>query len=150
MLDPGTALATVSLALQVLNGLSAYFQCWRDCEGDVQHVQNCLLRLARIFKQLEITLAKPQLEQNLVSTICSTIRASTKNVDELRAILDKTKIDDATEGIMQRLKAKGRKACYPFRASTVARLSEIIDDLKDDLNLAIGVLSLYYRHKQFN
>lgn len=113
-----------------------------ETDKDVLELRYALLRLENIFKQLQIMLRKPHLKESLVSTIYLTIRACERSLDELRDMLDKIKQDGPPGKFLQRLKAKGRRACYPFRASTICRLSEIVDDLKDDLNLAIGVLSL--------
>jgi ankyrin repeat domain-containing protein 50 len=141
-MDPGTALAVVSLALQVADGLYKCYKGWRDCDDDVKGLRKSLLWLANIFKQLEIVLRRPGLKDSLVKTIILTSKACEESVEELKDVLDSILKDGAPEGLLQKLKAKGRRACYPFRASTIARLAEIIQDLKDDLDLAIDILNL--------
>lgn len=142
MSDPSTAPAIVALALQVSTGLHRYYSLWKDCGRDVRDIRHSLLRLTNVFKQIDTTLQKPTLRKSLVSTIYVTTRTCEERVEELRLILDKVKQDGPVEGMLQRLKAHGRRASYPFRSSTIARISEIIDELKDDLNVVIGILSL--------
>lgn len=142
MVDPRTALAVISLALQVSTSLYKYYELWKDCGKDVQDTVYSLLRLTNMFKQIEITLRRPGLKDSLVSTICINVKTCEKEVEELSSILRKVKQDGPVEGIIQRLKKYGRRACYPFRSSTISRISEIIDELKDDLGVAVGVLSL--------
>ena len=140
--DPSTALAILGLALQVSTGLYRYYEIWRDCGRDVQDIRYSLLRLINIFNQIDITLQKPGLRESLVSTINAITKTCEEKVEELRFILHKVKQDGPVEGILRRLKAHGRRACYPFRSSTISRISEIIDELKDDLNIVVGILSL--------
>ncbi|KAK9783908.1 putative NACHT domain-containing protein [Seiridium cardinale] len=141
-MDPGTALAVVSLALQVSSGLINYYRLWKDCHQDVQDLRASLLRLEQIFKHLRQALERPDLSSQIVLTICSTCKDCEGNINELRSVLETVKEAGNPKGMLQKLRDKGRRACYPFRASTVLRLGEIIEGLKEDVSLSLHVLSL--------
>ena len=98
--------------------------------------------LANIFAQLYITLRQKGLKTSIASTIHITAKASHGTVDELKVALDKSMREGSPKGLLQKFKSQGRRACYPFRASTISGLIELIDDLKYDLRLAIDILSL--------
>lgn len=142
MLDLGTALAILSIALEAAKGLVTYYELWKDCDRDVKEARNSLLWVANIFTQLDITLRQDHLKPSIASTIRITAKACESGVEELHALLDKAMRDGSPKGLIQKLKAQGRRACFPFRASTITRLLELVEDLKDDLNLAIDLLCL--------
>ncbi|KAH8808751.1 hypothetical protein F5884DRAFT_753268 [Xylogone sp. PMI_703] len=141
-MDPGTALSVISLGIQVAHGIQGYFKLWKDCERDVLDLQNSLARTIRIFEHLKVTLQRVDLEQTLVSTILLNIKSCEEKVGSLNLILKKFKIEGTPGDIFERLKSKSHRALYPFRASTILRISEIIEDIKDDLHLTLEILSI--------
>lgn len=89
MLDPGTSLAIVSLALQVTQGLLGCYELWKDADDDVIEIQHSLLRLANIFTQLDTTLRKPHLQEDIVSIIRITMKGCEENVNKLQELLER-------------------------------------------------------------
>ncbi|KAI8305273.1 hypothetical protein K4K59_012265 [Colletotrichum sp. SAR11_240] len=140
-MDPGTALAVVGLSLQVLGGVKEYYKSWKDCDDDVRQFREALQRLETVLGHLQTTLKKPDLDATITSTICDACHNMEDEMDEVKAILRKFKKDGSPSTMMQKLRQMGRRACYPFRKSTISRFMEIIEDLNDNLGLAIGVLS---------
>lgn len=141
-MDPGTALAVVSIAIEAVKGLMAYYELWTDCDRYVKQARQSLLWVANIFSQIDITLRQPHLMPSIVSTIRITMKACDNNVMELHDLLEKTAKDGSPKGLRQKLRAHGRRACFPFRESTISRLLELVEDMKDDLSLAIDLLCL--------
>lgn len=86
MSDPGTCLAIVSLALQVSKGLLGYYDLWTHADEDVAEIQRSLLSLANIFTQLEITLGKPNLSEDIISIVRITMKGCDSNVKKLEEI----------------------------------------------------------------
>jgi hypothetical protein len=83
MMNPGSSLAVVSLALQVMQGLLHYYELLKDCDDDVKEIQRSLLWLANLFRQLDITLQKPNLQAEIVSIIRMTTKSSEDNMKKL-------------------------------------------------------------------
>jgi len=141
-MEPGTALAIASLGIQVAEGIQKYFSLLKDCDHDITELRNSLPRIETIFEHLKKTLRRPGLERRLVATICLSIKACEGKIEELESILKKFKKDGTPEGLLEKLKTKSRRALYPFRASTISRISEVLEDMKDDLRLVLDILSL--------
>jgi hypothetical protein len=141
-MDPGTCLAVVSIALELSKGLYAYYEHWRDCNQDVQDLRASLLQLSNIFVQLEETLRRPHLEKKIVSTVAVSMKACKNSIEELQQLLNDVQEQGTSKTLLDKLKANSRRALYPFRASTVARIAEVVQDIKDDLGLAVEVLAL--------
>lgn len=141
-MDPGTALAVVGLLLQVVEGVKEYYKSWRDCDDDVKQFRDALLRLETVLGHLKTTLKKPHLEATIVLTICDACRAIGEGVDEMKGMLRKFEDAGSPSTTLQKVKQMGRRACYPFRASTISRFMEIIQDMTDNLRFAIELLSL--------
>ena len=139
-MEPGTALSVASLGIQVASGIQSYFKLWNDCEQDVSDLRNSLVRTMGTFEHLKAALREPRLNQILVSTICLNIKTCEERVEELASILKKFEKEGSPSDLLKNLKFRSRRALYPFRASTISRISEIIEDMKDDLQLALEIL----------
>ena len=139
-MEPGTALSVVSLGIQVASGIQSYFKLWKDCEQDVSDLRTSLVRITGVLEHLRATLQKPCLDQTLVSIICLNMKPCEERLEELDLILKKFKKEGPPGDVLEKLRSRSRRALYPFRASTIARISEIIEDMKDDLHLALEIL----------
>lgn len=146
-MDPGTALGVVSLALQALGGVKEYYKSWKDCDDDVKQFQDALRQLDLVLGHLQTTLKKPHLEDTIVTNISDACQNIEDEMDEVKSMLKKFKKDGSPSTMMQNLKQMGRRACYPFRKSTISRFMEIIEDMNEKLRFAIEVLSLWVSHK---
>jgi hypothetical protein len=143
MLDPGTSLAIVSLALQVANGLLSYYELWNDCDEDVIEIQRSLLWLANIFAQLDITLQNPNLQEQILIIIYGTVKKCEKHVLELKELLGKVKKDGTPHGLRARFRDSSRRILCMFHSHEIQGLKGLLEGLKRDLDLAINVLNLY-------
>ncbi|CAN9204423.1 unnamed protein product [Alternaria alternata] len=141
-MDPGTALAVVSLVLQVASGLHEYFKLWKDCDEDVATLGASLTRITKIFEHLASLLRAPVLDSALVSTICGNVKECEEKIKELEQILKRFKKEGTPASTYEKLKLKSRRALYPFRASTILSISELVEDMKDDLSIALQLLSI--------
>lgn len=65
-----------------------------------------------------------------------------EGLGKLSKKLQKLRTYSEPEGLRQKALAELQRAWYPLRASTLAKLKEIVDDVKDGLQLAIQVLHL--------
>ncbi|KAI8720015.1 hypothetical protein NCS52_00445800 [Fusarium sp. LHS14.1] len=124
MLDPGTCLAIVSLALQVSKGLLGYYDLWTHADED-----------------LEITLGKPNLSENIISIIRITMKGCDANVKKLEEILDRVKRDGPPEKLRTKIKNLNRRMLHMFHHGEILRLQCVLNELREDLNMAVSLLS---------
>jgi hypothetical protein len=141
-MDTGTTLGAVSLTLQVAQGLLTYYDLWQGCDGDIQELQRSLLWLTNTFTQLELTLEKPQLPEEIVSIIRISINGCRDNISKLYEILNKVKIVGSPSGIRAKFKAMNRQSLYIFHSKEIKSLQKILDSLKDEFSLAVDLLHL--------
>ena len=144
-MEAGTALAIVSLSIQVLEGVSDYYKLWKDGEQDVREFREAIQRLSRILTHLETTMQKPFLEQSIISTICSACKRVEQDVGEMETLLADVMGHGPPSSLLQKVKHAGRRACYPFRRKTIAHFMEIIEDMINHLGLELQILSLYVK-----
>ncbi|KAJ3468078.1 hypothetical protein MRS44_002143 [Fusarium solani] len=141
MSDPGTCLAIVSLALQVSKGLLGYYDLWTHADEDVAEIQRSLLSLANIFTQLEITLGKPNLAEDIISIVRITMKGCDSNVKKLKEMLEKVKREGAPEKLRTKLKNFNRRMLQMFHHGEIIRVQSILNELREDLNMVVSLLS---------
>ncbi|KAK5127293.1 hypothetical protein LTR08_004442 [Meristemomyces frigidus] len=141
-MDPGTALGVVSLVYDVTKDLYSYYRTWKDCDRDVQELRVQLLWLHEAFKVVRDTMRKPSLSTSARELVYSAVRNSNDAANELRDILERVKSQASPQTALEKLKVQGRRACYPFRKSTVAAIAEQVECCRDALHLAVDLLSL--------
>lgn len=143
MLDPGTSLAITALAIETAKGLLAYYELWSNADHNVENIQKSILWLANLFTQLEITLQRQNLHEDVASVIRLTVKGCEGNISKLQAILDKIRNDGSPKELHAKFKTAKRKILYMFHSKTIKGLMEVLHDLKDDLKLAINLLDLW-------
>jgi hypothetical protein len=142
MMDPGSSLAVVSLALQMMQGFLHYYELLKDCDDDVKEIQRSLLWLANLFRQLDITLRKPNLQAEIVSIIRMTTKSSEDNVKKLEALLECVKKEGTPKGLRAKYKTITRKVLFIYHSKQIQDLEALLYEIREDLRLAIDLLSL--------
>jgi hypothetical protein len=80
MADPGTYLAVVALAIETAKGLLAYCELWGSADDDAKNIQKSILWPANLFTQVEITLQRQNLQEDVVSVIRLTVKGCEDNI----------------------------------------------------------------------
>ena len=146
MADPLSIAASVaglvSFGLEVCRGLTDYYEAWKGYEADVTALQNAIDNLVHILVHFEDRLRSPiHLKPDAVKTVLSHVAACREGLNTLQAKLDKVRARSGS-GRMDKLDRFARRATYPFKASTLAKLQEIVGELRQNLMAALGVLQL--------
>jgi hypothetical protein len=142
MFDPGAYLAIVSLALQATQGLLVYYELWKDGDDDIIEIQRSLLWLANIFTRLDITLRKPNLQEDIVSIIRITMKSCGDNVKKLQELLQHVKKEGTPQGLRAKFKTINRKVLYIYHNKEIRDIKALLDELREDLKLVINLLNL--------
>lgn len=141
-MDPGTALAIVSLVFDASEELYDYYRAWKNCDKDVEELRLQLLWLHSAFRVVREILRKPGLSLDGSKLVYNALEQCNDAANELRNILDQVRKQGAPQSALEKLKAQGRKACYPFRKSTVLGIAENVETCQDALHLAADLLNL--------
>jgi hypothetical protein len=139
-MDP---VGVISLVIDVSKDLYTYYRAVRDCDTDIKELRTQLLLLHHTAGSLAAALKRDGLSTEDKSQVDL---ASTKCEDaakELKSALERIKIDGVpATTALEKVKAVGRKAAYPFRKSTIEDLAEDVKSCQDALQVAVAVLQL--------
>jgi hypothetical protein len=75
VLDPGTALAIVGLALNAVKDLHSYYVLWKGRDKDVEEIRRQLTWIMNVFQSIEATLQHDNLNSTQKQMICDSIEA---------------------------------------------------------------------------
>jgi hypothetical protein len=141
-MDPGTALAVVSLALDAAKELHQYYCAWKGRDGDVAEVRRELLWLTQFFGVMKETLSRKGLGQEHKDIICESVENSQEIIDKLKKKLSKTKKEGSLDTLLNSVQDQGLRALYPFQKGTIFRLLELIENCKKRMHVVIALLTL--------
>jgi hypothetical protein len=131
-----------SLGIQVCQGLLAYYDAYRDYHIDIRSTYDSITYIAEVFVSLNDVLEDPKLPAKLKAQVLVGITACEASLLKTQAKLQKLRTHDVPVGARQKAWAELQRMCYPLRASILAKLRELMDQLREDLSLAINVLQL--------
>jgi hypothetical protein len=137
------SVGVVSLAIDVSKDLYTYYRAVRDCDTDIKELRTQLLLLHETASSLTRALNRDGLSAEDKSQMDLAFIKYDDAAKELKSGLERIKIDGVQpHTALEKMKAVGRKAVYPFKKSTVAGLQEDVESCQDALHLAVSILQL--------
>ncbi|KAI5247884.1 hypothetical protein E4T43_01777 [Aureobasidium subglaciale] len=148
-MDLGTAVGVVSLGIQVLQGVIDYYGAYQDYGDDIASFCTSSSALLQTLQLLQLQLERKDFVYNASRVhILASVQQCNEGVTKLGKKLNKIKGQPILAKSDLFTKAKHhavnqlRRVSYPFKCSTLAKLREIIQDLRDNLALALQALGL--------
>lgn len=143
-MDPGTALSIAQLVYGTTRDLYDYYRAWKDCDRDVEELRVQLLWLHDAFGVIRNLLLKPESSSSKDASqlIYSALEDCKSAASELWDKLEKVKSSGSSKTMIEKLKAKGRRACYPFHKVTIAEITDRVETCRDALKFALDLLHL--------
>ena len=138
----GSAVGIASLGIQVCQGLLSYYDSWKGYKADVATAHDCIDDLCKTFELLEETLGRQGLDPARSERVEQCLGSCVGGLDKLKTKLHKLQTHSVPSGLRQKTWAEVQRLYYPFRESTLAKLREIVKDLREHLSLALQVLQL--------
>ena len=129
------AVGVVSLGLTACQGLLQYYSSWKGSYDHVAKTCTSLEALTETFRSLETTVKDRKLSQAIVDRVTKNIGLCEDGVKELNKKLAKVK-KTPINGIEEHIRSQIRRALYPFKESTLMKLSETMTDLRENLALS--------------
>ncbi|KAK4224314.1 ankyrin repeat-containing domain protein [Podospora fimiseda] len=125
----------LSLGLTVCKGLISYYESWKDADSEIKTTLDSIQDLDRILSLLESTLMKnDKVNEKARLQTFQTLASCSRGIVTLEKKLQK--IQGHNSG------SQWQRTLYPFKKSTLAKLQEIVDDLRGNLQLAVEVLGI--------
>lgn len=139
-----SAAGLLSLGIQITQSLVEFYDSYKSRDSTLAGMIKKIDSLSDTFRCLEKTLldrnAQPE-DESLVKNIETSVKDCEELIDELRELVSKFS-KTSSNGISAAAKAATRRATYPFKKSTLQKLDADIEDIRDNLSQALGVLQL--------
>jgi ankyrin repeat protein len=138
----GSAVGVASLGIQICQGLVSYYNDWRSYHEDISTAYDKVASLERIFQLLKETLGHPSLDAERKASVYESLLSCTGGIRTLEKRCTKLHASNQSMTIRERAVAVTKRTIYPFKASTLAKVSEAVDELLEILSLAVQALHL--------
>ena len=138
----GSVVGIASLGIQVCQGLLSYYDGWKSFHSDISSTYDSIDDLSRTLALLTASLGSDELDEEKKDRVKRCLHSCEGNLVKLSAKSQKLRKYGQPEGGRQKAWAELQRGWYPFRASTLAKLREIVADVCERLKLAIQVLQL--------
>lgn len=132
----------LSLGLAVCNGLLEYYSAWKDAKGDVAKMYLAIQALTKSLILVKSAVDHKEFNRNIVIQIEESITSTRAGIDSLKKKLDKIRISSQQDGWREKGKAQLGRALFPFKESTLVKLREVSNELRENLSLALNVLQM--------
>ena len=138
----GSAVGIASLGIQVCQGLLSYYDAWRGYDSDVSSAYDSIDDLSRTLASLKASLNSDELDEEKKSRVKRCLHLCEESLAKLSQKFQKLRKYGQQSGFREKAWTELQRAWYPFRASTLAKLREIVADVLERLKLAVQVLQL--------
>ena len=138
----GPAVGIASLGIGICQGLLSYYDSWNAYKTNISGAYESIENLGETFVLLQDTLGHRELEPERARRAKECLQSCKDGLDKLEKKLHKLRTYTLPNGLRQKVWSELQRAYYPFRASTLAKLKEIADELRDQLSLATQALQL--------
>jgi uncharacterized protein YaaN involved in tellurite resistance len=148
MADPisvaGTAVGGISLGLEICQGLLSYYQSYKSCSDQLNHLHVKLDNLKSTLEALQVLVQtlNPSNTPAIVN-VTRSIASCETDMNKLRAYLDKCKINPSPQGIKEKFQKSLQQTAFPFREKTLYGMKNIMKDLQNNLNTALHGLEMW-------
>ena len=139
----GSAVGVISLGIQVCQGLLTYYESWKGCHQDIANTSKSIASLTETLELVSRVIRNRKgqgepVEQQISSIV---VRCLT-GIEALSKELEGFKQYPESADIRSKIKSHMRRLYYPFKESTLAKLRDSVQDVRDDLVPALAILQV--------
>lgn len=138
----GTAVGIASLGIQICQGLLSYYDQWTSFSEDITATFRSIDDLSRTLILLRDSLKKGDLNVARATRVATCLQSCEDALAKLFKKAEKLRTKERPEGLEQRVRWEAQRLHYPFRASTLVKLQEIVAGIQTRLQVALQVLQL--------
>jgi hypothetical protein len=138
----GSAVGIASLGIQICQGLVSYYHDWRSYHGDISAACDKVSSLERTFALLKEILDQASLNAEQTTQVRNSLLSCKDSIRGLEKRSAKLQASGEPTSFRERAAAVTKRTLYPFKASTLAKVSEAVNDVLDQLALAVQTLQL--------
>jgi hypothetical protein len=138
----GSAVGIASLGIQICQGLVSYYHDWRSYHEDISAACDKVSGLERTFALLKEALDQACLNAEQTAQVRDSLLSCKDSIRGLEKRCAKLQASGQPSSARERAAAVTKRTLYPFKASTLAKVSEAVNDVLDQLALAVQTLHL--------
>ena len=138
----GSAVGIASLGIQICQGLISYYHDWRSYHEDISAACDKVSSLERTFALLKETLGQASLNAGQTAQVRDSLLTCKDSIRALEKRSAKLQASSQPTNFRERAVTVTKRTLYPFKASTLAKVSEAVNDVLDQLALAVQTLHL--------
>ncbi|KAJ5936936.1 hypothetical protein N7466_003386 [Penicillium verhagenii] len=134
----------LSLGIQVTQSLVDFYTTYKGQDADLAKITSKLDDLQTLFRALEAAVEERRSQPNpqcILRDVENAVQKCEEIITELQSECEKFH-KDPTASLKDRVKVAGRRAAYPFRKSTLQKLEEDINEIRENLSFGIEILQL--------
>ena len=136
------AAGLISLGITVCQGLLDYYDSWKNAESNVVRMYTSIRALTETLGLLESALQHQAFDPDILIRVEECIKSAQDGIRSLEKKLDKVRLVPAQEQWKAKAKSQFHRALFPFKESTLVKLNELGNELRDDLSLALSLLNI--------
>lgn len=129
-----------SLGVHVCHGLLSYYDNWKGYKADITTTYDCIDILCNTFSLIEATLGQQSLDRASSERVEECLRDCVDSLKKLERKLQKLQAYQIPSDPREESRTEVQRLYYPFKESTLAKLREIVADVREHLSLANKVL----------
>lgn len=138
-----SAAGLISLGITACQGLLVYYRSWKDADETVKNMYESIDSLTRTLMVLERSILNHTLNKDAIQRVHDSALSCEQGISALNKKLAKIQLPINQASWKERSWARLRGTLYPFKESTLIKLKEHCNELRDNLNLVVSVLQLY-------
>lgn len=137
----------VSFGLIACQGLLKYYESCRSSNESIKTMCSNLEDLAEVLAVMDqiikIRRADNVLQTDTALVVENAMKSCEFPLKKLRKKLDKVSSNNTGTGTADKLTFFGRKLQYPFKESTIIKIKHLVQESRDNLQLALATLNMY-------
>ena len=137
-----STVGVISLGLTVTQGLLQYYGAWKDYTQDLTITHATVEELSKTFMSIKTTVDNLPFHSELLKRVEESLELCKNGMGMLEKKYTKIRGVAVPTGIREKIQKHIHRALYPFKEKTLAKLREIVAELRDNLSLSIGILHL--------
>ena len=139
----GSAVGVISLGIQACQGLLAYYDSWKGCHQDIENTSKSIASLTETLELVSrVVETKTGQGDPTKQQISSLVVRCLTGIEALSEELKRFEKYPQSADIRSKIKSHMRRLYYPFKESTLAKLRDSVQDVRDELAPVLSVLQL--------
>lgn len=137
-----TAAGLISLGITACQGLLEYYRSWKDADETINNMYESIQALTRTLMLLERSMSSPTLNTDAIQRVNESKESCKQGISTLNKKLTKIQLLTNQNTWKERSWARLKGTLYPFKESTLIKLKECCNELRDNLALAVAALQV--------